>query len=57
MLYEAIASAKSIDEAARLACEQLGKGRDEVQLEVLEEPKIGLFGKVKACLLYTSRCV
>lgn len=48
MLYEAIASAKSIDEAARLACEQLGKGRDEVQLEVLEEPKIGLFGKVKA---------
>lgn len=47
MLYEAIASAKSIEEATELACEQLGKSKEEVQIEVLDEPKIGLFGKVK----------
>lgn len=38
---------KSIDEAKSLALDQLGVGEDDTEFEVLEEPRSGLFGRVK----------
>ena len=38
---------KTIDEAIDLALDQLGIDRDEADVEILEEPKVGLFGRVK----------
>ena len=38
---------KTIDEAKGLALDQLGVGEDDTEFEVLEEPRSGLFGRVK----------
>ncbi len=38
---------KTIDEAKGLALDQLGVGEDETDFEILEEPRSGLFGRVK----------
>lgn len=38
---------KTIDEAKGLALDQLGVGEDEMDFEILEEPRSGLFGRVK----------
>lgn len=38
---------KSIEEAKGLALDQLGVGEDETDFEILNEPKIGLFGRIK----------
>lgn len=40
--------AKTIDEAVRLAITELGCSADDVDIEVLEEPKNGLFGFIGA---------
>lgn len=38
---------KTVDEAKELALDQLGVDRDEAEFEVLDEPKAGLFGRVR----------
>ncbi len=38
---------KSVEEAKSLALDQLGVGEDETDFEILEEPRSGLFGRVK----------
>lgn len=38
---------KTIDEAKGLALDQLGVGEEDTEFEVLEEPRSGLFGRVK----------
>ncbi len=38
---------KSIDEATTRALEHLGVTKDDAEIEILEEPKTGLFGRVK----------
>ena len=40
-------TAKSVEEAKNLALDQLGVDIDEAEFEVLEEPKAGLFGRVR----------
>lgn len=40
-------TAKSVDEAKERALDQLGVDIDEAEFEVLEEPKAGLFGRVR----------
>ncbi|HVV35041.1 MAG TPA: RNA-binding cell elongation regulator Jag/EloR [Acidimicrobiales bacterium] len=40
-------TAKTIEEAKELALDQLGVDVDEAEFEVLEEPKAGLFGRVR----------
>lgn len=40
-------TAKTVDEAISLALDQLGVDRDEVEVEVLDEPKSGLFGRMR----------
>lgn len=40
-------TAKTIDEAKDRALDQLGVAADEAEFEVLEEPKSGLFGRVR----------
>ncbi len=40
-------TAKTIDEAQDLALDRLGVAADEAEFEVLEEPKSGLFGRVR----------
>lgn len=47
MKGELIVKADSVDLAVEQACAQLEKSRDEVQIEVLNEPKKSLFGKIK----------
>ncbi len=47
MIIESIKEAKSLEEAALLACEELGKDRMDVSEEVLCLPKKGLFGSYK----------
>ena len=47
MLLEAIATGKSIAEATAAAAAELGVPVDAVTVEVLEEPKHSLFGKLK----------
>ncbi len=39
---------KTIDEATSLALDQLGISADDAEVEVLDEPKSGLFGRVRA---------
>ncbi len=41
-------TAKTVDEAISLALDQLGVDRDEVEVEVLDEPKSGLFGRMRS---------
>jgi spoIIIJ-associated protein len=38
---------KSLDQAKDLALDQLGVGADDAEFEVLEEPRTGLFGRVR----------
>ncbi len=38
---------KSLDEAKAIALDQLGVAEDEAEFEVLEEPKTGLFGRIR----------
>ena len=40
-------TAKTLDEARELALDQLGVGADDAEFDVLEEPKPGLFGRVR----------
>lgn len=40
-------TAKTIEEAQDLALDQLGVAADEAEFEVIEEPKSGLFGRVR----------
>ena len=47
MLQESIMTADTDEQAKAMACEELGKSVDEVQTEVLEKKKKGLFGKLK----------
>ena len=42
-----IFTAKSIEEAKHLAAEKFGVSEDQIVFRILEEPKKGLFGKVK----------
>lgn len=39
---------KTIEDATNLALDQLGVEADEAEVEVLDEPKSGLFGRVRA---------
>lgn len=40
-------TAKSVDEAQELALDRLGVAADEAEFDVLEEPRSGLFGRVR----------
>ncbi len=40
-------TAKTLDEARELALDELGVGADDAEFDVLEEPKPGLFGRVR----------
>ena len=42
-----IFTAASVEEAKQLAAQQFGTSEDKITFNVLEEPKKGLFGKVK----------
>jgi spoIIIJ-associated protein len=42
-----VTTAKTIDEAKDRALDQLGVAADEAEFEVVEEPKTGLFGRLK----------
>ena len=42
-----IFTAKSIEEAKHLAAEKFGVSEDQIVYRILEEPKKGLFGKIK----------
>ena len=44
MIKEVIKEAKTQEEAIELACKELGKNRDDVQVEILERAKKGFFG-------------
>lgn len=48
MIREVIVSEKSVEAAIELGCRQLEKERDDVEYEILEMPKKGLFGKIKS---------
>ena len=54
-MQELIATGKTVEEAVETACRELGKSRDEVTYEILEEPKKFLFfsspAKVKVTVL------
>ena len=39
--------AKTLAEAREMALDRLGVGEDDAEFEVLEEPKAGLFGRVR----------
>lgn len=40
-------TAKSVDEAKSLALEQLGVAEEDAEFEILDEPKQGLFGRIR----------
>ena len=40
-------TAKTLDEAREAALDQLGVGADDAEFDILEEPKPGLFGRVR----------
>lgn len=44
---ETICTAKTVEEAIQLAAQELGASLDKLKIEVLEEPKKGLFGGLK----------
>lgn len=39
--------AKTVDEAREMALDRLGVGEDDAEFEVIEEPKAGLFGRLR----------
>ena len=47
MRMKEIFTAKSIEEAKHLAVEKVGVSEDQIVFRILEEPKKGIFGKVK----------
>ena len=47
MRMKEIFTAKSIEEAKHLAVEKFGVSEDQIVFRILEEPKKGIFGKVK----------
>lgn len=47
---ETICTAKTVEEAIQLAAQELGASLDKLKIEVLEEPKKGLFGGLKVRL-------
>ena len=47
MIYTATATGKTVAEATELAAQQIGVSAADVTVEVLEEPKYSLFGKLK----------
>ena len=47
MRMKEIFTAKSIEEAKHLAAEKFGVSEDQIVYRILEEPKKGLFGKIK----------
>src|SRR6266581_7707333 len=38
---------RSVDEAREVALDRLGVGEDDAEFELLEEPKSGLFGRIR----------
>lgn len=48
MVREVIVSDKTVEAAIEQGCRQLQKERDDVEYEILEMPKKGLFGKIKS---------
>lgn len=40
-------TAKTVEQAKEIALDELGVGADEAEFEILEEPKAGLFGRVR----------
>ena len=44
MIIEAIATGKTVDDAVLAACRELGKEREDVEIEILELPKRGFLG-------------
>ncbi len=42
-----IFAAKTVEEAKKAACDEFGVSEDKITFEVVEEPKRGLFGKLK----------
>ena len=40
-------TAKTVEEARELALDQLGVDEQDAEIEVLEEPKAGLFGRLR----------
>lgn len=43
-----VTTGKSVDEAKDAALDQLGVDEDEAEFEIIEEPKTGLFGRVRS---------
>ncbi|MDF2567488.1 MAG: single-stranded nucleic acid binding protein [Oscillospiraceae bacterium] len=48
MIREVIASGRNVEDAIENGCVRLGKQREDVEYEIVELPKKGLFGKIKA---------
>lgn len=46
---------KSLDEAKEIALDRLGIGPDDAEFEVLEEPRTGLFGRVRGAARVRAR--
>lgn len=46
---------KSLDEAKEIALERLGIGPDDAEFEILEEPRTGLFGRVRGAARVRAR--
>lgn len=46
---------KSLDEAKEIALDRLGIGLDDAEFEVLEEPRTGLFGRVRGAARVRAR--
>lgn len=53
-MQELIITGKTVDEAVEKACQQLGLSRDDVHVEVLENPKKRLFGSTPAKVKVTE---
>ena len=47
MKKEFIQTGRTVDEATQLACEALGVNREDIEVQILELPKKGLFGNLK----------
>lgn len=48
-------TAKTLEEAREMAADRLGVGEDEIETEVLEEPRTGLFGKSRGSARIRAR--